>query len=102
MFEGLLSDRTELFWYEQTVEDPFDWHYRWASFAGLILPGGWIDGMVAASQAHTTLNPHPGGAEPSDSRTWQDEVSPEIRSDMDSILRKWLPGVLLARYGVPP
>ncbi|CAB1111288.1 unnamed protein product [Ectocarpus sp. CCAP 1310/34] len=102
LFGGLLSNRTELFWYEQTVEDPFDWHYRWASFAGLILPGGWIDGMVAENQAHKHLNPHPGGAETSDNRTWQDEVSPGIRPEMDSILRKWLPGVLLARYGIPP
>ncbi|CAM9437971.1 unnamed protein product [Ectocarpus fasciculatus] len=102
MFEGLLSDRSELFWYEEAVEDPFDWHYRWASFAGLILPGGWIDGMVAANEEETILNVHPGGEERSATRTWRDEVSPEIRQEMDSILRKWLPGVLLARLGVPP
>ncbi|CAM9440594.1 unnamed protein product [Ectocarpus sp. 12 AP-2014] len=102
LFEGLLSDRSELYWYEETVEDPFDWHFRWASFAGLILPGGWIDGMVAANQEHTNFNTHPGGAEKSGERTWQDEVSPGIHQEMDSILRKWLPGVLLARYGVHP
>ncbi|CAN0435948.1 unnamed protein product [Ectocarpus sp. 12 AP-2014] len=102
IFEGLLSDRSETFWYEETVEDPFDWHYRWASFAGLILPRGWIDGMVAANQEHKIFNPHQGGAEKSVKRTWRDEVSPEIHQEMDLILRKWLPGVLLARYGVPP
>ncbi|CAM9983186.1 unnamed protein product [Ectocarpus sp. 12 AP-2014] len=102
MFEGLLSDRSEMFWYEETVEDPFDWHYRWAAFAGLLLPRGWLDGMVAANQENTHLNPHPGGAEQSANRTWRDEVSPGIRQEMDSILRKWLPGVLLARYEIPP
>ncbi|CAM9117189.1 unnamed protein product, partial [Ectocarpus sp. 13 AM-2016] len=102
MFEGLLSDRSELFWYEEAVEDRFDWHYRWASFAGLILPGGWIDGMVAANKQLTRFNPHPGGEKQSAKRTWRDEVSPGIREEMDSILRKWLPGVLLARFGVPP
>ncbi|CAB1112332.1 unnamed protein product [Ectocarpus sp. CCAP 1310/34] len=58
--------------------------------------------MVAENQAHKHLNPHPGGAETPFKRTWQNEVSPGIRPEMDSILRKWLPGVLLARYGIPP
>ncbi|CAM9750308.1 unnamed protein product, partial [Ectocarpus sp. 6 AP-2014] len=102
MFEGLLSDTSELFWYEDATEDPFNWHYRWASFAGLTLPGGWIDGMVAANEEQAILNPHPGGQEQSAKRTWRDEVSPGIRQEMDFILRKWLPGVLLARFGVPP
>ncbi|CAM9150970.1 unnamed protein product [Ectocarpus sp. 13 AM-2016] len=102
IFEGLLPNRSELFWYEETVEDPFEWHHRWASFSGLILPGGWITDIVAENQKHTVFNPHPGGAERSAERTWRDEVSPAIRQEMDSILRKWLPAVLLARYGVPP
>ncbi|CAM9277724.1 unnamed protein product [Ectocarpus fasciculatus] len=102
LFEGLLSDRSELFWYEEAIEEPFDWHHRWASFAGLILPGSWIDGMVVANQEGRIFNPHPGGKKQSAKRTWRDEVSPGTRQEMDSILRKWLPGVLLARFGIPP
>ncbi|CAM9846256.1 unnamed protein product [Ectocarpus sp. 12 AP-2014] len=100
MFEGLLSDRSEVFWYEEAVEDPFDWHYRWASFAGLILPAGWVDGMVTTVQEQRKFNPHPGGEKNTAERTWRDEVSPETRQEMDSVLRKWLPGVLLSRFGV--
>lgn len=33
-------------------------------------------------------------------RTWKDEVSPEILDKMDDILRTWLPPVLLARFGL--
>ncbi|CAN0243185.1 unnamed protein product, partial [Ectocarpus fasciculatus] len=46
LFEGLLAGRSELFWYEEAVADPLDWHYRWASLAGLMLPPSWIEGMV--------------------------------------------------------
>ncbi|CAM9129309.1 unnamed protein product [Ectocarpus sp. 8 AP-2014] len=102
MFEGLLSDRSEIFWYEETLEDPFPWHYRWASFAGLILPRAWIDGMVAVNQERLFFNRHPGGGKRTAKRTWRDEVSPGIHHDMESILRKWLPPVLLARFEVPP
>ncbi|CAN0301614.1 unnamed protein product, partial [Ectocarpus sp. 6 AP-2014] len=105
LFEGLLSGRSELFWYEQAVEDPLDWHYRWASLAGLMLPPSWIVGMVAKvvdGPGARKFNPHPGGGEISANRTWKNEVSPGIHQEMDSILRTWLPGVLLTRLHVAP
>ncbi|CAM9337264.1 unnamed protein product [Ectocarpus sp. 13 AM-2016] len=105
LFEGPLSGRSELFWYEEAVEDPFDWHYRWASLAGLILPPLWIEGMVAKvvdGPGAKKFNPHPGGGEISTNRTWRNEVSPGIHAEIDSILRTWLPGVLLTRLHVAP
>lgn len=39
-------------------------------------------------------------AQVSDTRTWRDEVSPEIVDEMDDILRAWLPPVLVARFGL--
>ncbi|CAN0128844.1 unnamed protein product [Scytosiphon promiscuus] len=104
LFDGIVADRSEIFWYEDALEDPLDWHRRWMSLAGLLLPKAWTEHMVASvgtGKWATKINPHPGGKEVSVNRTWTDEVSPEIREEMDAILRIWLPGVLLARFGVP-
>lgn len=105
LFEGLMSNTTELFWYEDALDDPRDWHYRWALHAGLNLPGKWIERMIEGlgkERWSSKFNVHPGGAAASEDRIWTDEVSPGIREEMDSILRTWLPGVLLARLQVPP
>ncbi|CAM9702439.1 unnamed protein product [Ectocarpus sp. 4 AP-2014] len=105
LFEGLMSNTTELFWYEDAREDPRDWHYRWALHAGLNLPVKWIERMVESLGKETwssTYNRHNGGAAVSEERFWTDEVSPGIREEIDSILRTWLPAVLLARFQVPP
>ncbi|CAM9151152.1 unnamed protein product [Ectocarpus sp. 8 AP-2014] len=104
LFDGQLSDRSKIFWYEDAMRDPLGWHYRWASLAGLSLPPTWIKDIDATRRdAHTQVmrNPHPGGQAISLDRTWENEVSPEIREEMDSILRTWLPGVLLARFNIP-
>ena len=105
LFDGQLAYRSEIFWYEDAMRDPLDWHYRWASLAGLTLPAGWINDMEAtmieAQRIHTIRDPHQGGQPRSSNRTWQDEVSPEIREEMDPILRTWLPPALVARLDVP-
>ncbi|CAN0125698.1 unnamed protein product [Scytosiphon promiscuus] len=104
LFSGMMPDRSEIFWYDDALRDPFDWHFRWMSLAGLYLPRPWVDSIAASAGIGawaTEANPHPGGEEASPNRTWRDEVSPEILDDMDDILRTWLPGVLLARFDVP-
>ncbi|CAM9754327.1 unnamed protein product [Ectocarpus sp. 4 AP-2014] len=105
LFDGQLSERSKIFWYEDAMRDPLEWYDRWASLAGLTLPSNWIKDIRAAVTEATELNMrrerHPGGQERSSNRTWEDEVSPKIREEMDSILRTWLPGVLLARFDIP-
>ncbi|CAM9512001.1 unnamed protein product [Ectocarpus sp. 8 AP-2014] len=105
LFDGQLSSRSTIFWYEDAMRDPLDWYNRWASLAGFTLPASWIKD-IHASLTEATENgrkrePHPGGQVVSSDRTWEDEVSPETREEMNSILRTWLPGVLLARFDVP-
>ncbi|CAM9643384.1 unnamed protein product [Scytosiphon promiscuus] len=106
LFEGLMANRSETFWYEDATEDPLDWHFRWTALAGLRLPISWVEGIASLRligpwmDMTTGVNPHPGGHKVSETRTWRDEVSPEIIGDMDAILRQWLPGVLLARLGI--
>ncbi|CAM9399473.1 unnamed protein product, partial [Ectocarpus sp. 13 AM-2016] len=104
LFDGQMSDRSEVFWYEDALRDPVDWHYRWASLAGFSLPTTWmkdVNATLTKGQQEPKRDRHPGGLEVSSNRTWELEVSPGIREEMDAILRTWLPGVLLARLGVP-
>lgn len=107
LFEGVMAHSSETFWYEDATEDPLDWHFRWSGLAGLRLPISWIENITALRLVGPWMdmtpgvNLHPGGQEVSTSRTWRDEVSPGIIDDMDDILRTWLPGVLLARLGIP-
>ncbi|CAM9204594.1 unnamed protein product [Ectocarpus sp. 13 AM-2016] len=104
LFDGQLSDKSEIFWYEDAMRDPLDWHYRWASLAGFTLPASWMkdnDATLTEAQQKVRRDPHPGGQNVSSNRSWEDEVSPEIREEMDSIVRTWLPGVLLARLDIP-
>ncbi|CAN0564963.1 unnamed protein product, partial [Ectocarpus sp. 12 AP-2014] len=68
------------------------------------LPARWIEDIHATLpewQQDAHRDRHPSGQHKSPNRTWEDEVSPEIREEMDSILRTWLPGVLLARFDIP-
>ncbi|CAN0368568.1 unnamed protein product [Ectocarpus fasciculatus] len=104
LFDGQLSDRSKIFWYEDGMVDPLDWHYRWASLAGLTLPASWINDIDATqvkAEQKVRRDRHPGGQEVSSNRTWEDEVSPEIREEMDRIVRTWLPGALLDRLNIP-
>lgn len=108
LFQGLLANSSEIFWYEDATEDPLDWHFRFTELAGLRLPVPWIKNMTSLRlEGHwvdrtTGLNPHPGGHEASETRTWRDEVSPDIIPEMNAIVRTWLPPVFLARLGIPP
>lgn len=108
LFNGLMPNNSTIFWYEDAEANPLEWHYRWTHMAGLRLPASWVENItaLAVSGAWVSMtmgvNPHPGGLEASADRTWKEEVSPEIWDDMDSVLRQWLPPVLLARFGVPP
>lgn len=108
LFEGLMANSSQTFWYEDAEKDPLDWHLRWTNLAGLRLPLQWTEAIssrrLQGPWAEKTfgVNPHPGGKEISEARTWRDEVSPKIVDEMNSIVRTWLPGVLLARLDIPP
>ncbi|CAM9643453.1 unnamed protein product [Scytosiphon promiscuus] len=108
LFEGMLANRSKTFWYDDAIQDPLDWHLRWTELAGLRLPIAWLEDITSLRMEGpwvdmtTGVNVHPGGRAESLNRTWKDEVSPEIIDEMNSVLRTWLPGVLLARFDIPP
>ncbi|CAN0226733.1 unnamed protein product [Scytosiphon promiscuus] len=108
LFEGPLGKQSEIFWYEDSLNDPLQWHRRWLAFAGLHLP---VSVVQAASDAATRgefpfwteggPNKHPGGKKPSAKRSWKDEVSAELHGEIDEIVRRWLPPAVLAKIGLP-
>ncbi|CAM9747273.1 unnamed protein product [Pylaiella littoralis] len=106
LFNGVMSDRSTIFWYEDAKSNPLEWHSRWAHMAGLHLPAAWVEDIAGLASndiwAWLTMpmNQHPGGNPASANRTWRDEVSPEILDDIDDVLRRWLPPLLQARFGV--
>lgn len=108
LFQGLLERQSEVFWYDDALADPLQWHYRWFAFAGLNLPGSVVRAASDASVrgefdfwTEGGPNKHPGGKEPSVKRSWKDEVSPKLHAEIDEITRRWLPPVVLAKIGVP-
>lgn len=108
LFDGLMANSSQTYWYEDANDDPIDWHFRFTHMVGLRLPFAWIKNItelrLEGPWVDKTIGPnlHPGGDEVSGARTWRDEVRPETIPELDSILRTWLPGVLLARLGIPP
>lgn len=64
LFGGLLADSSEIFWYDDALEHPQDWHYRWSYIAGLILPKslmGEITALAGQGSWGTEINTHVGG-----------------------------------------
>lgn len=108
LFTQLLSDRSAVFWYDEAVDDPYDWHGRYFAFVGLHLP---IEEVATA--AHTAsrggsimgfpskgIDEHPGGKAQSVARTFRDELNNISLSVMDDVLKQWLPPVVLRRFGL--
>ena len=106
LFTQLASERSEVFWYEDAVADPIEWHGRYFTFVGLRPPplvvhhtaaiatqGGSILGFPAKG-----LDYHPDGEEQAPSRTFRDELNNSSLAIMDDVLRKWLPPIILRRF----
>lgn len=102
LFTQLLADQSQVFWMEDMLRDPVDFHGRLAYFLGLRLPVSVIMEMVqtSASQASKGIDRHPGGGPSVAGRTFRDEVGPESLAMMDDVTRSWLPPVLLQRFGI--
>lgn len=107
LFGDLDRPKSAVFSYEEAEKDVLEWHYRWTHLAGLNLPVAWVKDIASLARGGSWasytqgVNPHPGGQEASAARTWRDEVSPELWSDMDAVVRRWLPCDLVEGLGVP-
>ena len=109
--ELLPKNQTELFWYEDAVADPVEWHRRYFSFVGISLPPPLVQraaeialrGTNATASALEAGQEEAGGDERAPSaeqrRDFRAELKPDTLAYMDSVLRIWLPQELLERLG---
>lgn len=112
LFAEVLADRSTLFWYDDAVNSPEDWHDAFYDLVGLRMPASVRSNAVdvavgRASESRFTYFPrrgvdvHLGEEDASASnRTFRDEVSPETLLEMDATLKVWLPPVLLRKFRV--
>lgn len=109
LFTTILGDRSALFWFEETLADPVDFHSRFLSFAGLKLPFETVANMARLASGENGLygahskgpDKHIGGVEDVEGRTFRDELNSTSLAMMDDVVRTWMPPVLLQRFGIP-
>lgn len=103
-----MADQTVAFMYEESLADPLEWHRRWLLSVGLDLPEAVVQRATDIALngdyefAAKGRDKHPGGVQTTPSRSYETEVGPEVRAQLDDICRRWLPPVLLEKFGVPP
>lgn len=107
LFTVFMADRSAVFWYDEAVADPVDWHRRYLAFVGVHVPADEVVGMARSAGGGGSIlgypskgiDAHPGGVDEAatSARTFRDELSGESLAMMDDVLRQWLPPVILAR-----
>lgn len=108
-FTEIIGDQSELFWYDDHEADPVDWHGRLFAFIGLNMPlPKVVDMAMFASGGDIRsaldfepkgIDEHPGGNS-SIARNFRDDLGAESLAMMDDVMRKWMPPVILKRFGI--
>lgn len=113
-FTGPMAQQSTLFWYDDAVSDALTWHHNWLASVGLNLPEPAVEEMVQAATSGDFAfetrgrNAHPGedvegaGEEDKSSRSWREEINPELMEEIEDTMRQWLPPEILARLEVLP
>lgn len=106
LFEEVMAAYSTVFWYDESLADPFLWHRRWHASLGLRFPDSVLEETTDAavnrrfSFPTKGIDPHPGGAAARPNRSFADELRPETLSTFDDVMRQWLPPAYLVRFGV--
>lgn len=109
LFTDIMGALSTLFWYDDGLEEPFNWHSEWVASVGLHLPEPVVEEMADAALREEFdfdtkgRNKHPGvvqvkGLEDTHSPTWQELLKPETQVALDDILRNWLPPAVLVKF----
>lgn len=112
-FAELFKANSAIFWYDDALADPIEWHRMLFSLVGLRLPpfvgekaarvnAGSVAGRRTFGFPVKGIDKHEGGRDASKDRTFRDEVNSTTISSMDNILRVWLPPIVLHKLGVMP
>lgn len=102
--EMLPQNQTEIFFFEDAISDPVDWHRRFYSFAGLNLPPPMVHRAAEIAQNgrgssnDTSLASEEAALIANSDRSFRDELKPDTLAYMESVLRIWLPSELLEKF----
>ena len=103
-----MPDNTVEFIYDDSLRCPSEWHKRMMSSVGIALPWTVLrnatDAAVRNEFGFMTkgIDTHPGGKPVGPARSFEDEISAEVKARLDDICRVWLPPVLLEKFGIAP
>jgi len=103
LFTGIMADQSVEFWYDEITEDLLNWNYHWFYTVGLQLPYHIVNDITKTNySSHIDFHPGEHNVRSNSVRRFEDEVSEHIVEFSNEVLRKWLPPVLLERFGVTP
>lgn len=102
----VMPEKTVEFIYDESLACPLGWHRRLMSALGLAPP--WT---VLRNAMNTALrkdfgfmtkgiDTHPGGMPVGPTRSFENEISAEVKARLDDLCRVWLPPVLLDKFGI--
>lgn len=111
LFTEIMGPQSTVFWYDDSLDDAFQWHSEWVASVGLRLPAPVVEVMADAALredfdfATKGKNRHPGVAEVEQleekhTPTWQEVLQPETLVALDAIARNWLPPAVLLKLNI--
>lgn len=101
-----MPDKTVEFVYDESLMCPFGWHKRFLSLLGLAPPLPVIRNATDSALRNSFefmskgIDTHPGGTAVGPTRSFEDEISAEVKGRLDDLCRIWLPPVLLEKFGI--
>lgn len=109
IFTEDMASLSTVFWYEDSLANPLQFHNRWLESVGLHMPASVVraaadssaSGNLMFNASSTQLDFHPGGGDAVPGRSWEKEIGSELfLNAFEEILRFWLPPELLSKLGV--
>lgn len=106
LFGEYLPEQSTIFWYEDIMTSPVEYHRKWLASVGLHLPVRELESAAEIALrgefdfSVKGFDLHPGSSTHPQNRTYRDELADDTLAKMVPILRQWLPPVFLSKIGV--
>lgn len=107
VFEGYAGANSTVFWYEDTIADPWKFHRDWLGSVGLSLPAEVVDGAVEAAMSGTFafrskgIDVHAGQGTDLQHRSFENTLRNETLAQAISTMQTWLPPNFLTKLRIP-
>ena len=101
-----MSDITQVFEYNDTAGNRFEWHHRWQTIVGPNVTESVVREASDNGSRHQRvftekgIDDHPGGNNATSGRSFKHEISDELTAEVDRVARVWVPSDLLNKFGI--